>query len=182
MSSTCARTTASCWSDQRFETRDGSVWEYYTVYALTASSFVSASVFDLDDLDAAVTEFERLTTTHRAAASVDSRDLERCESGTGTIVRGAAPARPRRGISGSSIPTSASWFDVRPPSARKAAPRNGATRSPGGSARTSQDSRSEPMPLARTRSASVNCASRPRPATNGDSDTSSRPAMACSSG
>ena len=37
----------------RFETRDGSEWDHYNVYAMTASSFVSASTFDLDDLDAA---------------------------------------------------------------------------------------------------------------------------------
>ena len=56
----------------RFETRDGSEWDYYNVYAMTASSFVSASTFDLDDLDAAVAEFERLAATHRVTASVDS--------------------------------------------------------------------------------------------------------------
>jgi hypothetical protein len=55
----------------RFETRDGSVWEYYAVYEVTTSSFVSASIFDLDDLDAAITEYERLATARRAATSAD---------------------------------------------------------------------------------------------------------------
>ena len=53
----------------RFETRDGSVWEYYSVYTMAASSFVSFSTYDLDDLDVALAEYERLLTTHRATAS-----------------------------------------------------------------------------------------------------------------
>ena len=68
----------------RFETRDGSVWEYYSVYTMTASSFVSFSTYDLDDLDVALAEYERLLTTHRATASAGpaisnaaSRVLER---------------------------------------------------------------------------------------------------------
>ncbi len=68
----------------RFEAQDGSVWEIHRVYNMTASSFVSISAFDLDDLDAAVTEYERLATTHRVATSAGpqisnaaSRVLER---------------------------------------------------------------------------------------------------------
>jgi hypothetical protein len=54
------------------EMRDGSEWEFYSVNAMTGSSFQSFTIFDLDDLDAAVAEYERLATTHRGDTSTDS--------------------------------------------------------------------------------------------------------------
>ncbi len=166
----------------RFEARDGSMWEYYVVYVMTASCFVSASIFDLDDLDAAIAEYERLATSDRAAHAGQLGDLERwrveCSKNRSRCCSNAGWTR----ISSCFIPTSTSRPGVPPHSVRRGESTSGEKQPPSGSTPTLPASRPERSRPGSTRSWSAICTSRLRLAMNGASGLSPRAATASSSG